>query len=225
MIINTEDRTGGKALIEIPAWLKLILCTGLSIAAFAARIPSLLFLLISAEAAALIIFRGWPVSLRQEARMFLCQTAIISVLYAVRFGFPDSIVPALTISLQLFLALYPGLIFVRSTPQSQIVKTLSYIMSNTSAFVLSTSIKFVPLIFGEAREIYEIQVLRGARILPGNLIKPWNWPDFVSCVVVPAIIRCLVMADEIAVSAQARKFGAKRKRTCWPGEGINQEEE
>jgi energy-coupling factor transport system permease protein len=225
LIVKAEDRTGKKALIETPAWLKLIICTSLSIAALAARTPSLLFLLISAEATALIIFRGWPASLRQEAMMFLCQTVVISVLYAIRFEFPESIVPALTISLQLFLALYPGLIFVRSTPQSQIVKALSYIMSNRSAFVLSTSIKFVPLIFGEAREIYELQVLRGARILPRNLIKPSNWPDLVNCVVVPAIIRCFVMAGEIAVAAQARRFGAKRKRTCWPGEGGNQEEE
>jgi energy-coupling factor transport system permease protein len=216
LIVHSENSADRKTLFELPAWFKLIVCSGLSISAFATRTPSSLLLLILVNAGVLILFQGHPVSFWREAKMFLCQTVIITVLYAIRFGFPEAIVPALTVSLQLFLALYPGIIFIHSTPQSQIVKTLSYIMPDRFAFVLSTSIKFVPLIFGETREIYEVQVLRGARVLPRDLIRPWNWPDLVSCIVVPAIIRCLVMAGEIAVAAQARGFGTKKKRTCWP---------
>jgi energy-coupling factor transport system permease protein len=78
--------------------------------------------------------------------------------------------------------------------------------------------KFIPLMVREIRSIYESQVLRGANMLPKDLLRSWNWPDFINCLLVPAIVRTLSLSGEIALAARARDFGIKKKRSCWPGE-------
>ena len=67
------------------------------------------------------------------------------------------------------------------------------------------------------RSIHEVQILRGARILPRDLMRPWNWPDLVHCVLVPAVIQSLALAGEISLAARARDFGTGERRTYWPG--------
>jgi len=74
------------------------------------------------------------------------------------------------------------------------------------------------LLTSEFRSMYEAQVLRGARILPKELMLPWNWLDFVQCLLVPVIVRTLAVSREIAMAAQIRNFGADTTRTCWPYE-------
>ena len=86
-----------------------------------------------------------------------------------------------------------------------------------TAFVLATSIRFVPLVIREIRSIHEAQVLRGARILPRDLLRPWHWPDLVHCLLVPVIVQSMALAAEISQAARARDFGISDRRTCWPG--------
>lgn len=82
---------------------------------------------------------------------------------------------------------------------------------------MATCLRFIPLVLDEIRTIYEGQLMRGAKILPSDFLRPWNWPEAVHCLVVPAIIRSLKLAGEIELAAKAREFGATEGRTFWPG--------
>lgn len=199
--------------------LKLLFCLSLSILAFGKRTtPELLML--SAVNILLISVHSFGLrSLRRGAVFFLSQTAMIVVLYLIRFGWTmDAAWSGFRISWQLFLAFLPSFIFVETTPQPRIVQTLTYVMSHRTAFVMATCLKFLPLLLHEIRSIYEGQVMRGARIRPQDLAKPWNWPEVIHCLLVPAIIQSMKLAGDIALAARARDFGVNRDRTCWPGD-------
>ncbi|MBW2099236.1 MAG: energy-coupling factor transporter transmembrane protein EcfT [Deltaproteobacteria bacterium] len=205
--------------MKIPAGPKLLIGLTLSICAFGARTPYLLTGLTVANVLMGFFVCVRPFSLfRRGIKLFLYQSAMILLLYLLRFGIEDGVWPGLQTSWQLFLAFFPGMIFMESTSQPRIVQMLSKIMPPGTAFVLSVCMKFIPLMVREIRSIYETQVLRGANMLPKDLLRPWNWPDFINCLLVPAIVRTLSLSGEIALAARARDFGIKKERTCWPGE-------
>ncbi|MEZ4598325.1 MAG: energy-coupling factor transporter transmembrane component T [Syntrophotaleaceae bacterium] len=197
---------------------RMLLVFVLSCLAFIARTPAFLSGLTAANLAVLFWLGHGPLSLWREARVFCWQTLIILALYLLRFGDLAGLGKGLLVSWQLFLAFLPGMVFVRTTSQARIVQALNRIMPCRTAFVLSTCLKFVPHLVSEIRNIYEGQVLRGARILPRDLAKPWNWPDLLHCVVVPAVVQGMALAGNIALAARARDFGRYPRRTCWPGE-------
>ena len=142
---------------------------------------------------------------------------VILTLYLIRFQSPDGLWTGFKVSWQLFLAYLPAMVFSRTTSQAAIVRILTRVMSARMAFVLSTCLKFVPQLLAEIQNIYEGQVLRGARILPRDLLRPWHWPDLLHCVIVPGIVQGMALAGNIALAARARGFGRQSKRTCWPG--------
>ncbi len=214
----SHSRFKGRFL-RVPAGPKLLTGLTLSMCAFGARTPYLLAGLTAANMLMGFVVCVRPVTLfRRGIKLFFFQSAMILMLYILRFGIEKGVWPGLQTSWQLFLAFFPGMIFMESTSQPQIVQALSRIMSPRTAFVLSVCMKFIPLMVREVRSIYETQVFRGANMLPRNLLRPWNWPDFINCLLVPAIVRTMSMAGEIALAAKARDFGVKKQRTCWPGE-------
>ena len=164
-----------------------------------------------------LVFRPGMAFVRQEIRVFLWQTVVIVFLYMLRFGLTEGVKPGVMISWQLALTYIPGVIFVKTTPQPRIVETFSAVAPYRVAFVMATCLKFIPLILTEARDIYEGQVFRGAKILPRDLLNPLNWPDVIFCLVLPVIIRSMNLSGEITLAAKARNFGLKEKKTCWPG--------
>jgi energy-coupling factor transport system permease protein len=197
---------------------RMLLVLVLSCLAFVARTPAFLLVLTAVDLAVLFWLRSGPLSLRREARTFLWQTLIILLLYLVRFGSLAGLWQGFQISWQLFLAFLPGMVFVRTTPQTRIVQALNRVMPCRMAFVLSSCLKFVPHLLAEIKNIYEGQVLRGARILPRDLAKPWHWLDLLHCLVVPAVVQGMALAGNIALAARARDFGRHPRRTCWPEE-------
>jgi energy-coupling factor transport system permease protein len=155
--------------------------------------------------------------LKRELRTFVWQTVVILTLYLIRFQSPEGLWTGFKVSWQLFLAFLPAMVFSRTTSQAAIVRILTRVMPARMAFVLSTCLKFVPQLLAEIKHIYEGQVLRGARILPRDLLRPWHWPDLLHCVIVPAVVQGMALAGNIALAARARGFGRQPKRTCWPG--------
>jgi energy-coupling factor transport system permease protein len=198
--------------------LRMLLVLVLSCLAFVARTPVFLLALTAVDLAMLFWLRSGPLSLRREVKTFVWQTLIILLLYVIRFGTLSGLWQGFQISWQLFLAFFPGMVFVRTTSQARIVQALNRVMPCRMAFVLSTCLKFVPHLLAEIKSIYEGQVLRGARILPRDLARPWHWPDLLHCVVVPAVVQGMALAGNIALAARARDFGRYPRRTCWPGE-------
>lgn len=197
--------------------LRMLAALSLSCLAFIARSETFLLVLTAVNLALLFWLGGKSLSLWRELKLFCWQTLIILTLYLIRFQDLAGLWSGFKVSWQLFLAFMPSLIFVRSTSQARMVQALNKVMPCRMAFVLSTCLKFAPNLLAEVRSIYEGQVLRGARILPRDLVKPWHWLDLLHCVVVPAVVQGMALAGNIAVAAQARDFGSRPGRTCWPG--------
>ena len=216
-LMTTPDESAEDWKKQFPTGYKMLLCMGLSICAFVSRTPALLLLLMAANIVLLLSFRSGPLHLKRELRVLIWQIFIITGLYILRFGFKDGMLPGFLTALQLFLAFFPGVIFIQTTPQARIMMSLEKVMPGRLAFVLAMCMRFIPLMIREIRSIYEAQVFRGARILPKDLIHPANWPDLMHCLLFPAVVQCLVAANEIATSAKARDFGKNEKRTHWPG--------
>lgn len=207
-----------------PLWAKIALCLILSSTALMASNPCVLTSLFLANTVLLVIFINKPLSIFKELKkMFVGQTVLICGLYFLKFGFLKGILPGFMVSLQILCAFLPGIIFLKSTPPSQIVQFLSGIMPYKLAFVLTTSLKFLPMLINEIRSIHEVQLLRGANVKARGIFFFWNWPDFINCVIVPATIKSMLMSKEIAIAAHARGFGAQEKRTFYPGVKPHQE--
>jgi energy-coupling factor transport system permease protein len=204
--------------IPLPVGVKMLLALTLSCLAFVARSEVFLGALTAVNALVFLLLRPQGVSWWRQGRYFLFQSSIIVALYIIRFGSLAGIWDGLLISWQLFLAFWPSMVFAKTTSQAKIVRAMNRIMPSRMSFVLATCIKFAPHLLEEVQDIYEGQVLRGARILPRDLIKPWNWPDVVRCVIVPAVVQGMALAGNIALAARARDFGLYSRRTCWPGE-------
>ena len=156
----------------LPTGWGLVLCFVLSTLAIVFRTPLALGAVTLLDGALLLLYRVEERGLRRLLRLFLWQTALISALYLLRFGGAEGLGPALRTSWQLLLVFLPGLVVVGGASQTELVRTLGRVLSHRTAFVLSVSLKFVPLLLGEARAIYEAQALRGARILPRDLLNP-----------------------------------------------------
>ena len=189
----------------------------LSFFAFGTRTSAELLWLTAVNLTLLFLFRYGFVFFQRDIKVFLWQTALIVFLYILRFGLIEGFKPGAMISWQLSLTYMPGVIFVRTTPQPRIVETFTAVAPYRAAFVMATCLKFIPIVLTEIRKIYEGQIYRGAKILPGDLLNPCNWPDVVFCLVLPVIIRSMNLAEEITLAAKARNFGLKKRRTCWPG--------
>lgn len=220
--INTEhadidpETAGCKRWFRIPAGWVIVLCLFLSIGAFVIRTPVALAGLTCADILLLFCLSRRPFyDLLRGARTFLFQSLLIVVLYLIRFGHNGAL-RGLLVSWQIFLAFFPGMVLMSCISQSKIIHALSRVMPVKLAFVISVSLNFIPLLISEFRDMYEAQVLRGARILPKEMLRPWNWPDFVQCLLVPVIVRTLTVSKEIAMAAQIRNFGIDDQRTCWP---------
>jgi len=205
---NKQDAGVGRRMVVVMV---------LSCLAFLARSLPLLLILSAVNMAVLFWLHCNPLSLKRELRIFLWQTLIILTLYLIRFQSLAGIWIGFTVSWRMFLAFLPVMVFSRTTSQAGIIRILTRVMSARMAFVLSTCLKFVPQLLGEVKNIYEGQLLRGARILPRDLIRPWHWPDLLHCVIVPSVVQGMVLAGNIALAARARGFGRHARRTCWPG--------
>ena len=197
--------------------LRMVVVMVLSCMAFLARSLPLLLVLSAANMVILFWLRCNPLSLKRELRIFLWQTTVILTLYLIRFQSAAGLWIGFTVSWRMFMAFLPVMVFSRTTSQAGIIRILTRVMSARMAFVLSTCLKFVPQLLAEVKNIYEGQVLRGARILPRDLLRPWHWPDLLHCVIVPAVVQGMVLAGNIALAARARGFGRHARRTCWPG--------
>lgn len=204
--------------VPLPPGLLLLLCLGLSIGAFAARTFFLVSCLAGAELLLSLALRPGARFYLRLFRFFAAQSLIIALLYVLRFGLEQGLLPGLRISCQIALAFAPGMMALKSIPHSQLTKTLHRIMPAKAAFVLATSLRFIPLLQRELRSIYEAQLLRGARISPQDLRHPGNWKDVVHCLLVPFIVQIFKMTGEIALAAQIRNFDPSIKRTFWPGD-------
>jgi energy-coupling factor transporter ATP-binding protein EcfA2 len=218
--ITEPAATGSrKAYLPLPTGTALVISIILSMAAFAARSIPLLAVLTGVNLMLLFLRCASPwVVLRRSARFFLWQAAFIALLYGLRFGWQSGMASGLRVAWQLFLAFWPGMIFVASNPASRVTRSLARVLPHQTAFVVSACLRFLPLLLGEMNAIRQAQIFRGAGLLRADLKKPRFWADWVHCLLVPTLVRALSLAADIAMAAEARDFGIYKQRTHWPGD-------
>jgi energy-coupling factor transport system permease protein len=192
---------------------KLAIGTALCAAAVVAREAWSLSAVLALNAAYYFAARLTLSDLWRDTRYLFMQMGIVIGLYALREGIPGGLLPGLRISLQILLFFVPGIVFLRTTRASEMMRGLSRVLPYRLSFLVFTSFRFVPLFAREIREIATAQRARGARLAPRDLLDPRNWKDTFHCLTIPLLVRALRTAEEAALSAEARGFGVRPERT------------
>lgn len=76
------------------------------------------------------------------------------------------------------------------------------------AFMVMTSLRFIPLLFSESITVFRAQKLKGYAPF-----KPLNWIKTVFLVLVPILANCMRRAAKLAVSVEGRAFKPEASRT------------
>lgn len=204
-------------MLRAPVGVRLVVCLLLSTFAFIVRAPEAVATLATINVLWFVLC-GLPLRLWLKlVKPFMVQTAVLIPLYLFQQGVPDGASAGLQISCQLLLTLVPSMVLLWSTSPSQLAQTVSCFLPAQASFVLASSLHFFPLALADMTALYQVQVLKGARLSARDLLCPWHWPDFVTCLIVPAVVQALALTAEIAVAAKARNFH-NGQRSCWSEE-------
>ena len=187
-----------------PGW-KIILALAFSAAAIGAREPMALAGLLALNLAYYLFAHLGFVNLWRDIRFFLVQMAVIVLLYLIKYG-PEGLWPGLRTGSQILLLFLPGTVLLRTTQGTQMMQSLKKIMPERLAFLLFTSLRFVPFFARESREIMMAQQLRGAPVGIRYAWNPIHWKDLFQCLMIPLMVRALKTARSAALSAEARGF-------------------
>jgi energy-coupling factor transport system permease protein len=194
---------------------KLAIWIVMSAATFAVREPWAIAGLLVINVMYYVLARLGLVELWKDIRFFLVQMVIIVGLYTIRYGIEDGVWLGIRTTLQILLFFMPGMVFLRTTQSTQMMRDLKKILPLHFSFLIVTSLRFVPFFARELHEVYMAQLLRGARLTPRQFINPRSWKDFLNCLMFPLIIHALKTANEAALSAEVRAFNRRfmRKET------------
>jgi len=199
---------------RVPVAVRLVTCLLLSAFAFIVRSPEAVAVLAGINVLWFVL-SGLPAAfVFKLIKPFVMQTVVLLSLYLLQQGYPAGLSAGLKISCQLLLTLVPGMVLLWSTSPSQLAQSISRFLPAQAAFVLASSLHFFPLALADMTALYHVQVLKGARLSLRDLMCPWRWPDFITCLVVPAVVQALALTTEIATAAKARNFHNGR-RSCW----------
>ncbi|TLN18858.1 energy-coupling factor transporter transmembrane protein EcfT [bacterium] len=200
---------------RMPSGWKLLASSGLCVFSLLARDPVLLSL---ATALCLLFYflAGLTLAdLWRDTRFFFIQMLILVSLFFYQYGYPEGLWRGIRTSLQIVLFFIPGIVFLRTTQASSMMKGLRRIVPYRIMFLLFTSMRFVPFFAREIQEIVMAQKLRGALLSGRKAFHAVFWRDLFFCVVIPMLVRALKTADEAALSAQARGMGTYNERTYY----------
>ncbi|MFZ0447989.1 MAG: energy-coupling factor transporter transmembrane component T [Desulfatiglandaceae bacterium] len=201
-----QFRSSDSLVHRLGAGWKLALAGVMGVAAIASRWPAalgglLLLNLLFYFAAGLKWHDLW-----RDTRWFLVQILIVAGLYVIRYGVQDGLWLGVQVGSRILLFFLPGAILFRTTTGSRMTECLRKVLPARLAFVISTSLRFVPLFARELGEIGRMQRLRGARIGPRQLMNPRNWNDALQSVFIPLMVRVLKTAENASLAAEARGF-------------------
>ncbi len=154
----------------------------------------------------------------RDIRFLVFQSAAIIALYCLKYGALQGVWPGVRSSLLVILFFLPGAVLLRTTRTRDVMAGLRRVMPYQLSFLVFVSIRFVPFFLRELEEISAAQRLRGARLLPRQLLNPRNWQELFHCLLLPLIVRALKTAGEVSISAEARGFGTRPERTYLPGD-------
>ncbi len=200
---------------RLGAGWKIAIGTLLSALAVGARTPGELLALVIVTLAYYFAARLSPFDLWRDIRFFVFQALLITGLYCLLKGVSTGLWPGIRQSVQIVLFYIPGAVLLRTTRSADMMRGLRRIVPYRLSFLVFVSIRFVPFFLRELDEIMVAQRLRGARLLPRQLVDPRNWGDLFHCLLLPLMVRALKTADDVSKSAEAREFGRREQRTFY----------
>lgn len=207
---GTPPARATSVMHRLPPWTRLVLAGLLTLAALIQSSPLALGATAAIWVGLYAVSRlGWRALVR-DLFLVILQAPVVVAVFLWRQG-PAGLEPALVISARFGLAILPGLWLQRTTRLYDISKGLSRVLPPRLAFVLAVSLRFLPILARDAREIYRLQRLRGARIAPRDLVSPLHWPEACHCLAVPLLMRALRLADQLAVAARQRGIDESRE--------------
>lgn len=116
---------------------------------------------------------------------------------------------ALLLSIRLFTLLTVSFIFFFSIDPQEMGNSLCKMgMPYEISFILTTSMRYVPMIGRKVRQISDAQQSRGIDLRPR--IK--NISNFMA-LMMPLLVQSFILADELALAMESRGFGCKRRST------------
>ncbi len=192
---------------------KIAFGTLLSALAVGARTPGELLGLVAVTLAYYFAARLTPFDLWRDTRFFVFQAFLVTGLYCLLDGVTKGLWPGIRTSVQVILFYIPGAVLIRTTRAADMMRGLRRVVPYRLSFLVFVSIRFVPFFLRELNEIMTAQRLRGARLTPRQLMNPRNWGDLFHCLLLPVMVRALKTADDVSLSAEAREFGKREKRT------------
>ncbi len=200
-----------------PTALKLFSAIALAALALLSRTWPLLLVSACLIAAFALMCRTPCRPLVRKVWIFLPQFSFILGLYLLRLGPGWNIfLEALRVSLQIWLAFMPGIVLYHSLSWAQSRRLAYTLLPRQTAFVLCTAVISAPLLVREFQDIYQVQILRGARLTPRDFLLPAGWRDMAQSLLFPAVVQCLKTSSEIAQAAQLRGFPGQTKGEIWP---------
>lgn len=215
-----QYRPGTSPIHRLPSSWKLLMTTSLCVVTLTVREP--LSLALASGLCLMYYFMAGltPADFWRDARFFLLQAALLLALYVHRYSLTEGLWLGTRTSLQILLFFIPGIVFIRTTQASSMMKGLRRFVPYRILFLFFTSLRFVPFFARELGEIVMAQKLRGARLTAKSFLWPGAWGDAFFCVVIPLIVRALKTAEEAARSAQARGMGSHSERTYYDEESL-----
>ena len=210
-----QYRAADTVIHRLPSGWKLLLSSGLCTFSLLVREPSLLLLAVALCLLYYFLAGLTPGDLWRDIRFFLVQAVILTALFLYQRGYPAGLWQGARTSLQIVLFFIPGMVFLRTTQPSAMMRGFRKIIPYRIMFLLFTSMRFVPFFAREIQEIATAQKLRGARLSARKIRSPGFWLDLFHCLIIPMLVRALKTADEAALSAQARGMGLHPQRTYY----------
>ena len=83
------------------------------------------------------------------------------------------------------------------------------------AFMVITSLRFIPLLISEA-----ITVFRAQKLKAYSPFRPTNWPRTIFMTLVPILANCIRRSSKLAISVEARTFKPDASRTFLKADKI-----
>lgn len=143
--------------------------------------------------------------LLRSARLVWPMLILVFIIGLIFFDLPT----ALLLSIRLFTLLTVSFLFFFSIDPHEMGDALRKIgMPYEISFILTTSMRYVPLIGRIVRQIIDAQQARGIDLRPR--IK--NISNFMA-LMMPLLVQSFILADELALAMESRGFGCKRRST------------
>lgn len=117
------------------------------------------------------------------------------------------------VGMKLILFFMPVAVWLRTTLVSDLLYGLRRLVPYRYLFLVGVTIRFVPYLLQDFRDILEAQRLRGVSLRFGSLVSPAGLRDLAHCLLVPMIVRVLKTSEEIRLSAVSRGLESPGRRT------------